>query len=187
MAMKRFPCEMFASIELNQVHFQHAIGQVVSQMPLGEEFTKDAPCENGMWLTFDKSEGNAHSAEAASDAVGVVFTTEKEYDYDPYHYGLKTFGRKIAGDYPRIGVFSVNDTITSNCFQYDDGEFADEDALFEALKAHAETPVFVCVEAGSPVPKLTATEPAEGIYAKVCKFYTMPNGEPGVKYQIKRV
>ena len=37
----------------------------------------------------------------------------------------------------------------------------------------------------SAVPQLTATKPAAGVtYGKVCKFYTVPNGERGVKYQI---
>lgn len=184
MAMNRFPVEMFASIELNLVAFPKD-GRVVSQTPLGEEFTVEAPCENGMWVCADRSKGVVASIEEVTEPIGVVYTTEKEYDH--FHYGLKTFGRKIAGDYPRVGILDKGDVITSNCFQYDDGEFADEEALMDALKAVADAPVYVAPVVGSPVAQLTATKPEEGTFGKVIKLYTMPNGEPGVKYQIVNV
>lgn len=184
MANVRFPLEKYASLELNQVEFV-VTGMIMSQTPLGEEFTEDAPCENGMWVCVDKSKGTVDSIEDINEPIGIVYTTEKEYDM--YHYGLKHFGRKVAGDYPRVGIFSKGDTVTTNCLQYDDGEFANEDALYNALKAFATTPVYVVPVVGSPVPKLTATKPASGTYAKVCKFYTVPNGEKGVKYQIVNI
>lgn len=198
MAMKRFPItnvvgdlvdqhrdpdeKLYASLELNQVAFPKT-GMVVSQTPLGAVFTKAAPCENGMWVVADKAAGAINPPAAATDSpIGIVYTTEKEYDI--MHYGLQRFGRKIAGDYPRVGIFGLGDTVTTNCLQYDESEFADEDALWEALEAIDETPLYVSIEAGSPVPKLSATKPNAGIYAKVVKFYTVPNGGKGVKYQI---
>lgn len=182
MGMKRFPLEQYATLELNQVAFPKT-GMVVSQTPLGEEFTKDAPCENGMWVLADKAKGTIGSAAAVTDTpIGIVYTTEKEYDI--FHYGLKTFGRKVAGDYPRVGILGLGDTVTTNCLQYDDSEYSSEEALYEALDAYETTPVYVALVAGSPVPKLTATKPTAGTYGKVTKFYTVPNGEKGVKYQI---
>lgn len=190
--MKRFPLEQYASLELNQVAFSKT-GMVVSQTPLGSEFTAAAPCENGMWVLADKAVGTIGSAAAVTDTpIGIVYTAEKEYD--DAHYGLKTFGRKIAGDYPRVGILGLGDTVTTNCLQYDETEFAavttsgsektSDEVLFDALKACDTTPVYVCLVAGSPVPKLTGTKPNAGIYGKVTKFYTVPNGEKGVKYQI---
>ena len=195
MALKRFPLEQYATLELNQVAFPKT-GMVVSQTPLGAEFTKDAPCENGMWVLADKSKGTIGSAAAVTDTpIGVVYTAEKEYDHA--HYCLQTFGRKVAGDYPRVGILGLGDTMTTNCLQYDDTEFAavtttgsektSDEVLFEALKAWQTTPIYVALVAGSPVPKLTATKPASGIYGKVTKFYTVPNGEPGVKYEIVHI
>ena len=185
MSMKRFPLEQYATLELNQVAFPKT-GMVVSQTPLGSEFTKDAPCENGMWVLADKAKGYIGSiANVADTPVGIVYTAEKEYDR--FHYGLKTFGRKIAGDYPRVGILGLGDTVTTNCLQYDDSEFATEEELFEALEAYEETPVYVVPVANSPVPQLTATKPLANIYGKVTKFYTVPNGERGVKYQIVNV
>lgn len=184
MALKRFPLEMYASLELNHVEFART-GNLIAQTPLGEEYTKDAPCENGMWVCADRSKGVVASIEDVNEPIGVVYTAEKEYDM--YHYGLKYFGRKVAGDYPRVGILEKGDTMTSNCLQYDDGEFASEEALFEALKAWKDAPVYVVPVVGSSVPKLTATKPEEGTFGKVCKFYTMPNDEPGVKYQITNI
>ena len=188
MALKRFPLEEYATLELNQVAFPKT-GMVVSQTPLGDAFTKDAPCENGMWVVADKAAKAINAPAAATDKpIGIVYTTEKEYDI--FHYGLKKFGRKIAGDYPRVGIFGLGDTVTTNCLQYDDTEFAaagnktSDDVLYAALEAIDTTPLYVVAVAGSPVPKITASKPQSGTYAKVVKFYTVPNGEKGVKYQI---
>ena len=208
MAMKRFPITnvegdlvaqyrdpdemLYASVELNQVAFPKT-GMVVSQTPLGTAFTKANPCENGMWVVADKAAGAINPPAAATDSpIGIVYTTEKEYDM--MHYGLQRFGRKIAGDYPRVGIFGLGDTVTTNCLQYDDTEFAAvttsgsektaDEVLIDALKAIGTTPLYVKAVAGSAVPQITATKPNAGTYAKVVKFYTIPNGGLGVKYQI---
>ena len=208
MAMKRFPItnvvgdlvdqhrdpdeKLYASLELNQVAFPKT-GMVVSQTPLGAAFTKANPCENGMWVVADKAAGAINAPAAATDSpIGIVYTTEKEYDRE--HYGLQRFGRKIAGDYPRVGIFGLGDTVTTNCLQYDDTEFAAvttsgsektaDEVLIDALKAIGTTPLYVKAVAGSAVPQITASKPSAGTYAKVVKFYTIPNGGLGVKYQI---
>lgn len=182
--MKRFPLEMYASLELNQCKFPK-IGNIISQTPLGDEFTAEAPCENGMWVSAMTANGVVKSIADVTEPIGIVYTTEKEYD--AYHTGLKRFGRKVAGDYPRVGIFSVGDKVTTNCLQYDESEYTSEEALFAALDACQTTPVYVVPVAGSPVPKLTATKPATGLVARVVKFYTVPNGERGVKYEIIRL
>lgn len=184
----RFPLEQYASLELNQVAFIKT-GMVVSQTPLGPKFVEGGSgnygvCENGMWVLADKSKGIIDAPAAVTDTpIGIVYTSEKEYDRS--HYGLKTFGRKIAGDYPRVGIFGLGDTVTTNCLQYDDAEFSTEQDLYDALAAYETTPVYVIAVAGSPVPKLTASiNGYTGPVAKVTKFYTVPNGEKGVKYEI---
>ena len=182
--MKRFPLEMYASLELNQCDFPKT-GKVISQTPLGDEFTADAPCENGMWVWAETANGVIKSISAVTDPIGIVYTAEKEYDTNDV--GLKRFGRKVAGDYPRVGVLALGDKVTTNCLQYDESEYADEETLFDALRACAETPVYVVPVVGSAVPKLTATKPMTGLVARVVKFYTVPNGEPGVKYEVIRV
>jgi hypothetical protein len=193
-AQHRDPDEkLYASLELNQVAFPKT-GMVVSQTPLGTAFTKAAPCENGMWVVGDKAAGAINPPEAATDApIGIVYTTEKEYDRE--HYGLQRFGRKVAGDYPRVGLFGIGDTVTTNCLQYSTDNFADEAALLAALKKIDTTPLYVVPGVGSDladasakaVPEIVKAAPGTGIYAKIVKFYTVPNGGIGVKYQIIRV
>ena len=39
MALKRFPLEQYASLELNHTIFNR-VGNLISQTPLGDEFTK---------------------------------------------------------------------------------------------------------------------------------------------------
>lgn len=216
MAMKRFPItnpvgdmvdkyrdpdeKLYASLELNQVAFPKT-GMVVSQTPLGEAFTKAAPCENGMWVVGDKAAGAINPPTAATSApIGIVYTTEKEYDM--MHYGLQRFGRKVAGDYPRVGLLGVGDTVTTNCLQYDDTVFVAtndktaEEVLLDALKAIDTTPLYVAIKAvgnnetvsaANAVPQIVKSAPQAGIYGKIVKFYTIPNGGLGVKYQIIRV
>ena len=204
MAMKRFPItniegdlvaqhrnpdeKLYASLELNQVAFPKT-GMVVSQTPLGPKFVvgdgKYGVCENGMWVVADKAAGIIDAPAAApASPIGIVYTTEKEYDMN--HYGLQRFGRKVAGDYPRVGILGLGDTVTTNCLQYDTAHFANDAALEAALNNIAEAPLYVGIKAGSPVPQIfkEANKPGSGILAKIVKYYTIPNGGKGVKYQI---
>lgn len=190
MALVRFPVEKYASLELNQVAFPKT-GMVISQTPLGAKFVEGGSgnyglCENGMWVHADKAAGVIDAlADADADLpVGIVYTAEKEYDN--YNVGLKHFAQK-AGDYPRVGILGLGDTVTSNCFQYDSSTYATFAALETVLNAAATTPVYVAGVDGSPVPQLTASEPSGGVYGKVTKYYTMPNGEKGIKYEIVHV
>lgn len=197
--MNRFPVEEYATLELNQVAFPKT-GMVVSQIPLGSAFTKQAPCENGMWVVADKAAGAINAPAAATDKpIGIVYTAEKEYDI--MHYGLKTFGRKIAGDYPRVGILGVGDTVTTNCLQYDDSVFQAVttsgsektsaevlDAYLSALDDTNKAYVVISTKSGAKagVPEIVKTLPNgyTGIYGRIVKYYTVPNGEKGVKYQI---
>ena len=65
-----------------------------------------------------------------------------------------------------------------------EAEFADMDALEEALAALATTPLYVAPVANSGRPKITATKPSAGFYGTVIKEFTMPNGDPAIKYNI---
>lgn len=178
--MTRFPVEKYASLELNQVAFPKT-GMVVSQTPLDAYFDATKPCENGMWVVADKAAGTIKAPHTAGDTlIGIVYTAEKEYDN--YNIGLKNF-KKFAGDYPRVGILGLGDTVTTNCLQYNESTYATFNALETAL--NAGTQFYVRAVADSPVPELTASTPTSGTtFGKVVKYYTMPNGEKGIKYQI---
>jgi len=201
MAMKRFPVEKFATLELNQVAFPKT-GMVVSQTPLGDAFTEEAPCENGMWVVADKAAGAINAPAAATDKpIGIVYTAEKEYDV--FHYGLKYFGRKVAGDYPRVGILGLGDTVTTNCLQYDyttdfpavtttGSEKTSDEVLDEYLSGDLTNTnkAYVIIATGQndvkSIPRIVKSIPNgyTGIYGRIVKYYTVPNGEKGVKYQI---
>ena len=167
---------LYASLELNQVAFPKT-GMVVSQTPLGAAFTKANPCENGMWVVADKAAGAINPPAAATDSpIGIV-----------EHYGLQRFGRKVAGDYPRVGILGLGDTVTTNCLQYNTDNFANDAALDTYLAGDLTTaPAYVVVKAGSPIPEIVKALPQNyaGLYGKIVKYYTIPNGGKGVKYQI---
>ena len=188
-AQHRDPAEkLFASLELNQVAFPKT-GMVVSQTPLGEDFDRETPCENGMWVVADKAAGAINPPASATDVpIGIVYTTEKEYDM--MHYGLQRFGRKVAGDYPRVGLLGVGDTVTTNCLKH---TYGTEQALWDALADIEAHPLYVGIDTNdddgalNAVPAIMTSAPQSGIYGKIVKFYTIPNGGKGVKYQIMRV
>lgn len=185
--MTRFPLEKYASLELNQVAFPKT-GMVVSQTPLGSAFTAVAPCENGMWVVADKSAGVIKAPAAVTDKpIGIVYTAEKEYDNS--QFGLKNHCN-VAGEYPRVGILGLGDTVTTNCFQYNESTYATMTALETALNAvDATHPMYVYAIANSPVPAIATSLPASynGIYGKVVKYYTVPNGEKAIKYEIVNI
>lgn len=183
MALNRFACKHYASLEINNAAFQKN-GHVLSQSPLGEEYTEASPCENGMWVAAVTAPGALHPVAAVTDPIAIVYTAEKEYDFT--HYGLNKF-YAVAGSYPRAGIMTVGDKFTTNCFCYDSEEFADVPALEAAFAAAATTPVYVVPVANEKTPKVTKTLPASGLVARVVKYYTVPNGEKGIKYEIIRV
>ena len=160
---------LYASLELNQVAFPKT-GMVVSQTPLGPKFVKSGVngcygvCENGMWVVADKAAGVIDAPAAATDSpIGIVYTTEKEYD------------------------LGLGDTVTTNCLQYNTDNFANDAALDTYLAGDLTTaPAYVVVKAGSPIPEIVKALPQNyaGLYGKIVKYYTIPNGGKGVKYQI---
>lgn len=183
MAVNRYTCEKYASLEINTSAFEKT-GLVVSQTPLHSAFTAAAPCENGMWVDADKGNGAIKQLASTTKTYGIVFTAEREYE--PNAVGLKNFCQ-IAGDYPRVGILSEGETFTSNCFCYDTVEFANVAAVDTALAALDTTPLYLVPVNSSAVPKITASAPGSGMYARVIKPTTVPNGEKAIKYSIMNV
>lgn len=181
--INRFSVSKYASLEVNSAGFRKT-GEGVYQTPLATTFTAASPCENGMWVNANKAAGEIDVVSSSTLVFGIVYSGEKEYDA-PNAVGLKNFCMK-AGDYPRVGIMHVGDTFTSNCFCYDTAEFVNEAAVKTALAAIGTTPLYLVPLATSGAPKLTATAPASGagFYAQVVKYYTVPNGELGIKYVV---
>lgn len=175
--MAKFPVKQYAQLEINRAGFLKT-GMVGSQLPLSDEFTAENPCENGMWVDAERANGEYRLISENTRKIGIVYTTEKEWG--KYLDGLKTF-RAIAaeGHYPRIGELNDGDVFTSNCF--DMGEYADIQAIADALK---EGPLYLIPVVGDGRPQVTATMPANGVFARVRRVWTMPNGEAALHYHM---
>lgn len=183
MANARFAIKGYGVLEINRAAFLKN-GLVVSQTPLAEDFTEDAPCENGMWVDANKANGEIKLCSADTAMYGIVYTAEK--DFTGLRPALNQF-HQVAGDYPRVGLLHEGDTFTTNCFMYD---FTASDAIQQKaeLDAALEAGVlYVVPTEGAGAPTVTADKPADGIYGQVVKVYTVPAGTPGIKYVIVRV
>lgn len=178
--LKRFIIDGFGQIELNNVAFRRD-GRIEAQCALDAADFETVSAENGMLLAVDKANGVVKFPVDGSLPIAVNYSTE--HMYDERHNGLKDFRLDRGEAFPRMGYPAVGDLWTTNCICYDDGEYNDEDALVEALVACNETPVYGGVSENGAM-KLSATKPEFGPVLKVVKFYTMPDGQPGVKVQV---
>lgn len=176
--MAKFPLKRYATLEINRAAYLMN-GLVRSQTPLSDEFTDAAPCENGMWVDADIANGEIKLPSADTKQYGIVYTTEKEWGR--YEYGMNRH-RSVAGEYPRVGLLHSGDIFTTNCF--DMGDFDGVEAFEAAMKTLDTTPLYVVPVAGDGRPKVTATKPTSGAYGSVVKYFTVPNGERGIKYTI---
>ena len=181
--MARFMIDKYGVLEINRAAFLKN-GLVVSQTPLSDEFTAEAPCENGMWVDANKANGEIKLPSAQTAVYGIVYTTEK--DYTGTHPALKNFCQ-VAGDYPRVGILHEGDTFTTNVFNYEFSGSTVAEQKAELVEKLAEGALYVVPTTGNGAPTLTAEKPATGAYGQVMKVYTVPAGTPGIKYVMLRV
>lgn len=155
-------------------------GRVPSQLPLSDDFTEQAPCENGMWLVYDELAKEVRKPTAVTENMAIVYSSEKDYGMIGQR-GLGYFCQ-VEGDYPRMGRPSVGDKYTTNTI--DLGSYANVAAVATAV--NAGTTVYVIPDT-TGVPKLSSSDSATATLAgKVVKVYTVPNGDVGFKIEIIR-
>lgn len=191
MAITRFGIDGYGQLELNQVAFP-TTGTIEAQCKLDTtDFKKklaDAGtiCEVGMLLAVDKA-NNVIKLPTANETLPIGLNYTTEYVYDSYKKGLKHFAlveEAAGGDYlPRIGYLTTGDKFTTNCLAYDTTDYADEDALETALEALGTTAVYGGICTNGAI-RLMKTIPTAGPVLKAVKFYTMPDGQPAVKFQV---
>ena len=167
----------YGQIELNQCAFRRD-GRIEAQCKI-----KDADyVENGMILAIDNTKREVRYPAAGDYMFGLNYTSE--HMYDERKMGLKNFClRPEDGFYPRMGYLSVGDLFTTNCLCYNESDFASEIVLEEALGKLGETAIYGGADASGRI-CLSKTKPTYGPVLKAVKFYTMPNGDPGVKFQV---
>jgi hypothetical protein len=179
MAIKRLTIDGYGQVELNNVAFRRD-GRIEAQCAADATDFATAPVENGMLLAVDNVTRTVKFAKDGTLPIALVYSAE--HTYDATEAGLKNF--KLGKDdvLPRLGYTALADKFTTNCIAYDDGEFATEDTLKEALKNIGTTPIYggAC---NIGAIKLSKTAPAYGPVYRVVLAYTMPDGQFGVKLQ----
>ena len=180
MATKRLTIDGFGQVELNNVAFRRD-GRIEAQCAPDATDFATIPVENGMLLAVDNVTRTVKIAKDGSLPIALVYSAE--HLYEEKALGLKNFKLNGKDDFlPRLGYTALADKFTTNCIAYDDGEFATETALKEALKNIATTAIYGGVSELGAI-KLSKTAPAFGPVYKVVLAYTMPDGQFGVKLQ----
>lgn len=183
MALKRFGIDGFGQLELNQVAFRRD-GRIEAQCALGEDFA-EVPCENGMLLAVDNV-NRIVKFPVAGEAFPIALNYSAEHMYDERHNALKDFKLEQNSFYPRLGYPSVQDKFTTNCLCYDDGEFADD----EAVKTAYESEMIYGGISEIGAIKVSKEMPEEGpvlLGVKGTGAGSMPDGQFAIKFQVVRV
>lgn len=188
MALQPFAREMYATYEPNHVSYPEG-ARVFAQLPLSDDatvgFSEANPAQNGMWLVYDYALGAVRKPKNSTEPIMILFSSEKEYNQ--LLPGMKYF-RVVPGEfYPRMGAVHMFDIYTSNCFSYDDAEFATQDDVEAALEGDLNASPLYLIPSTTGEPQLTATIGTATTVAKVVKYYTVPNGELGIKVQFVNV
>ena len=181
MAFKRMTIDGFGQVELNNCAFRRD-GRIEAQCAPDPVVFENMPVENGMILAVDEVTHTVKMPDGTLP-VALVYTAEHMYD-ERYAGGLKHFKTEAKDDfYPRLGYLSVGDKFTTNCIGYKDDEFTNDEKLIEALNKIGTTPIYGG-ESANGIIVLSATKPTAKVVMKVIEFYTMPDGQKGVKLQV---
>lgn len=183
MAIKRMVIDGYGQVELNQVAFRRD-GRIEAQCALDSADFAKVSAENGMLLAVDNVTRTVKFPVAGSD-LPIALNYSTEHLYDERAQSLKNFKLDIEdGFYPRLGYLAIGDKFTTNCLAYDDGEFADEDALEEAYANNDVLYGGIC-ENGAIL--VSAEQPAEGPVLKAIKGTgagSMADGQFAIKFQV---
>ena len=190
MAFTRMTIDGYGQLELNQVAFPRD-GRIEAQCALDATDFADVPAENGMLLAVDRVNRTVKfpkSAVVATCPVALNYTTE--HMYDERANGLKDFKINYREDgeyfYPRMGYLSVGDLFTTNTISFDSSEFADKDALAEAVNGSESSEkevIYGGISADGSI-AVSATAPQAGPKLRVVKATTMPDGQFALKFQV---
>lgn len=187
MALKRFMCDGFGQLELNQVAFRRD-GRIEAQCKLGDDF-KNVPAENGMLLAVDNV-NRIVKKPVAGEKYPIALNYSAEHMYDERGNALKDFSLAQNSFLPRLGYLAVGDKFTTNCLCYDDATFNDETLkaayTAEALKV---APLYgvPCAEGAIQVVK---TAPESGLCLMAVLGTgagSMPDGQFAIKFQVVAV
>lgn len=181
--VKRLVIDGFGQLELNQVAFPRD-GRIEAQCALDETDFADIPAENGMLLAVDRVNRAVKLPTSENvEVMPVAINYSAEHMYDERANSLKDFKLERGEFLPRLGFLSVGELFTTNCLCYDDGDFADDDAVKEAAEDLATTALYGGISENGAI-LLAKQAPTAGPVLKAVENTTMPDGQFAIKFQV---
>lgn len=182
MAINRLKIDGYGQLELNNVAFRRD-GRIEAQCFLDPTDFKTVPAENGMLLAVDNVKRVIKFVKDDTLPIALNYTTE--HMYDERANGLKDFKLERGSFLPRMGYLAYGDKYTTNCICYDTNDFNNEEALLTALKADLSTSPLYAKAGEKGATQIVKNKPEDtSVVLKVIQFTTMPDGQPGVKFQV---
>lgn len=181
MAINRMVIEGFGQFEPN-LFTAPRTGRVVAQYKANTTDFAAVPVENGMILAVDGVLKEVRLPVANETLpLAVVYSSEK--DYTGFASGLQNYNSTKDDFYPRLGYLIKGDKFTTNCVCYDTLEYADDEALIEALKLNETTRMYATQSLNGAI-LIAETKPATGLVLEVLKLHTMPDGQNGIQFGV---
>lgn len=183
MAVNRYTIDGYGQLEINNCAFRRD-GRIEAQCALDDTDFASVPAENGMILAVDNVARKVRFVDA-SETAPVAINYSAEHIYDERTPGLKNFKLELGEFYPRLGYLSIGDKFTTNCFSYDEDDFADDDAV-EAMDL-GTTDVYASEYAGGDgtiLLKKTSAPSGVKVLLRVIEVTTMPDGQFALKFQV---
>ena len=181
--------------EANILKARHT-GRIWSQYELDETDFASKLAYNGMILAIDDADKSVKlpvATTTADEVYALHFSVEEEYE----HKGLNTFAvareskenePNVSVQYPRMFELSVGDVFHTNCVKLNDelssiDDPSDSDSLKSTIEAG--TAVYGKVDTSGYI-LLTTTKPTVGPVLQAVKLATLPNGDWGVKFVVRK-
>ena len=178
-------------VELNNVFFRRE-GAIEAQCALDPskfakegQATDDVPyCENGMILAVDKANGIVTLPSGATEMLPLALVYSTEHMYDERKNSLGDFYLPVGTFYPRMGYLQKGEVFTTNAVAYDDANFESLDAIKEKIEAGQVAGVAGAKGRITLVTEESGDVSGISLLLRAVKYYTMPNGAPGIKFQV---
>lgn len=180
----RLKIDGYGQVELNNCAFRRD-GRIEAQCHADQTDFSNAVIENGMILAVDAVASTVKFATDTSLPVALVYSAE--HMYDDLKSGLKDFYLKGTDDFlPRLGYLSVGDKFTTNCVSYDSSTYTNDSAFLAAVASFATTALYGAPESDGSI-AVSSSAASAGLNMRVIASTTMPDGQPGIKFQVYAV